>query len=69
MDNDKQPNSEKELDLTVNKQEYLRRAIEVGAGALNKLLPFKVDAGKDLLTELQELILDAAKKLREEINK
>lgn len=63
MDDQKQPT---ELERTACKQEQLRRAIEVGVNALSKLYPFN-DESKELLKELQDLTLEATKRLRREL--
>jgi hypothetical protein len=59
------------IEVSSNKQEFLRRAIEVGAQALNKLDAMGEGAleNNDLTIHLEELIDTAAVKLTEEISK
>ena len=59
------------IEMTINRQEFLRRSIEVGSQALNKLdaMVEEVDKEKDAMRHLMELIDTAAVKLREELNK
>jgi hypothetical protein len=59
------------IEMTINKQEFLRRAIEVGTQALNKLdaMVEKMEKEKDVMRHLMELVDTAAIKLKEELNK
>lgn len=58
-----------QLDLTINKQEFLRRAIEVGAQALQKLDAMSAEVGDKVVKNLEELIDVAVLKLTEELKK
>jgi hypothetical protein len=58
------------LDLTINTQEFLRRAIEIGTNALQKIDAMSSEvANDDLPIHLEELIDTAAVKLKEELDK
>jgi hypothetical protein len=57
------------IENTINRQEFLRRAIEVGANAMNKLDGMTEEANENLMTHLEELIDTAAVKLKEELSK
>ena len=59
------------LDLTMNTQEFLRRAIEVGAGALQKLYPFtkELEGKVTMMDHLEKLVDKATVKLTEELEK
>ena len=59
------------IENTINRQEFLRRSIEVGSNALNKLdaMVEEVEKEKDVMRHLMELIDTAAVKLKEELSK
>ena len=58
------------IELSINKQEFLRRAIEVGAQALNKLDDMHATLEHDKLKiHLEELVNTAVVKLTQEIIK
>jgi len=58
------------LEISINRQEFFRRAIEVGANSLNKLDDMTADVeNESVLDHLEKLIDTAAVKLIEELNK
>lgn len=67
--NNRETRSQLGIELTITRQESLRRAIEVGAQALNKLDDMTGEVDDDVLDHLEELIDTAAVKLTEELNK
>jgi len=57
-----------EFDMSINRQEFFRRAIEVGASSINKLMPFEKRVDQNVIKHLEELIDAAAIKLKDELN-
>ena len=66
--NNRETRAQLGLDLTINTQEFLRRAIEVGANSIQKL---EVDGSKrmTMVSHLEDLIDTAAIKLKKELDK